>query len=342
MSIPVYKPTLKRRDMDAVLTCMVSDEIGPGSLAERFSKELSKYLNKRNGPALRSPAEALALALRCLELPAGSRVAMSALSPLYYLDALGMLGLVPLFLDVDESTAGISAQAVEQALKTEPGPDVWLVHAPFGIRPEMEAIFGHGAPVIEDISSIVVSCPDGEKDGEAAFSLVRTEYLDPVTTGGGAVLLSGGMKYRKLLKSLAEELPVETRMPDINAALGIVQLQHVEALHAQRAEIYDLLSQGLMKSKHRGFVSSGETEAVPTAFPVVIDSGMNEVRQYALKNGVQTENAFASTPFARLQTEEIGCPAAASLALRTILFPLYPSMGRKNTGLLIKILSTLP
>ena len=54
MSIPVYRPTLKRRDMDAVLTCMVSDEIGPGSLAEQFSKEVARFLNKekRRGYAL--------------------------------------------------------------------------------------------------------------------------------------------------------------------------------------------------------------------------------------------------------------------------------------------------
>ena len=340
MSIPVYKPTLKRRDMDAVLSCMVSDEIGPGSLAERFSREFSKFLNKKNGVALRSPVDALVLALRCLELPAGGRVAISALSPLYYLDALSEAGMEPIFVDVEESTASIAPDAVAAAIEQQPA--AWVVHAPFGIQPGMERVFESGAPVIEDVTSTVVSYDAGESEGEAAFSLVRTEYLDPITTGGGAVLLPGGMKQRRLLKPAAEELPLELWMPDINAALGIVQLQHALDLHGQRGEIYDLLSQGLMKSKHRGFSSASEAEVVPTAFPVVIDAGMNEVRQYALKNGVQTENAFAATPYARLQPEEIGCPVAASLALRTILFPLYPSMGRKNTELLVKILSTLP
>lgn len=340
MSIPVYKPTLKRRDMDAVLTCMVSDEIGPGSLAESFSKELARFLKKRNGAALRSPTEALALALRCLELPEGAKVAISALSPLYYLDALDLLGYTPCYVDVDELSGVMATDAVKLTLDIE--PDAWVVHAPFGIEADLELIYENEKPVIEDISSVVVARSRAEEVFPSAFSLIRTEYLDPITTGGGAVLLPGAMKYRKLLKPLLEELPIESRMPDINAALGLTQLQHAEALHDQRGEIYGVLAQGLMKSKHRGFSGPGEQQIVPTAFPVVIDAGMNEVRQYALKNGAQTENAFASSPYARLQPEEIGCPRAASLALRTILFPLYPSMGRKNTELLVKILSTLP
>jgi perosamine synthetase len=339
MSIPVYKPTLKRRDMDAVLTCMVSDEIGPGSLAERFSKELSRYLDKKLGIALRSPTEALSLALRSLDLPKGAGVAISALSPLYYLDALYNVGLQPLFIDVDESSACVSPEAVQRIAESTPA--AWIIHAPFGIRPDLEFISEQDAPLIEDITSVVAAL-ESEEQADAAFSLIRTEYMDPVTTGGGAVLLPGNMKFRRLLKPIEDELPTETRMPDINAALGLAQLQNAESMHEQRSEIYELLAQSLMKSKHHGFLPDSEKNVVPTAFPVVIDTGMNEVRQYALKNGIQTENAFASTPYARLQSEEIDCPVAASLALRTILFPLYPSMGRKNTELLVRILSTLP
>jgi len=325
--------------MDAVLTCMVSDEIGPGSLAERFSKELSRFLDKKLGIALRSPAEALGLALRSLDLPQGAKVAISALSPLYYLDALENQGLQPLFIDVDESSACVAPKAVQQAVDLNPA--AWIIHSPFGIRPDTELIQGEGAPLIEDLTSVVAAPEEGEQ-GDAAFTMVRTEYMDPITTGGGAVILPGSMKYRRLLKPLEEELPIETRMPDINAALGLAQMQNAESMHQQRSEIYELLSQALMKSKHHGFSPYSDKSVVPTAFPVVIDTGMNEVRQYALKNGVQTENAFAATPYARLQSEEIGCPVAASLALRTILFPLYPSMGRKNTELLVRILSTLP
>ncbi|WP_319417279.1 DegT/DnrJ/EryC1/StrS family aminotransferase [Marispirochaeta aestuarii] len=339
MSIPVYKPTLKRRDMDAVLTCMVSDEIGPGSLAEQFSKELSRYLNKKLGLALRSPTEALGLALRSLDLPQGASVAVSALSPLYYLDALENLGLQPLFIDVDESSACISPEGVRRTV--EQNPAAWIIHSPFGIRPDTEILREQGTPLIEDLTS-VVAAPEEDEQGAAAFTMIRTEYMDPITTGGGAVILPGSMKYRRLLKPLEDELPTETRMPDINAALGLAQMQNIESMHQQRSEIYEVLSQALMKSKHHGFSPDSEKSVVPTAFPVVIDTGMNEVRQYALKNGVQTENAFASTPYARLQSEEIDCPVAASLALRTILFPLYPSMGRKNTELLVRILSTLP
>ncbi len=341
MSIPVYRPTLKRRDMDAVLTCMVSDEIGPGSLADQFSKELSKYLNKKNGAAMRSPAEALAVLLKSLELPEGSRVAISALSPLFYLDALDMLRLTPVFVDVEESSACMSEAAIEKALEGEIA--AWVLHEPFGISVASDAVIESGLPIIRDVSSTAVSLREREDDGADAYTLIRTEYCDPITTGGGAVVLAGGVKYRRQIKPLLEELTMEMLMPDINAALGLVQVQTAEGLHSHRAEIYDLLAQGLMKSKHRSFSSgSGEEGVVPTAFPVVIDTGMNEVRQYALKNGVQTENAFASSPYARLQPEEIDCPVAASLALRTILFPLYPSMGRKNTELLVRVLSTLP
>ena len=43
-SIATFKPTIKRRDMDAVLNCLVSEEIGPGELSATLVKQLSSYL----------------------------------------------------------------------------------------------------------------------------------------------------------------------------------------------------------------------------------------------------------------------------------------------------------
>ena len=66
---------------------------------------------------------------------------------------------------------------------------------------------------------------------------------------------------------------------------------------------------------------------------------MNDVRKYARKKGVETLPAFAG----RMDTEaDIGCPCAKKLLMSTLLFPLYPTLGKKNVQLVSKVLSTLP
>ena len=341
MAIPVFKPSIKRKEMDAVLTTMVSDSIGPGPESDRFASETSKYYGHAGGIAVRTPLEALRLALRGLEIPEDSRVVISPLAPGWYGEVFADLSLVPVFADVDPDNGCVSLGSIGHRLDSK--VKAIVVHYPLGLVPDIAGITDLGLPVIEDISQSL-GANDGESlcGGFGRFTMVSTEADGIVTSGGGAVVTGKSKRDYGRLRSLIGEAADEIRMSDMNAVLGAVQLEHIERNLTARGEIAKLYQDAVMKTKHRMLVQRGDAENVHFSFPVLLEAGLKNVRQYASKKGGETLSAFENTVFQRYPDPEYPCPQADSLALRCLLFPLYPMLGKRNTESVIKVLSTLP
>jgi dTDP-4-amino-4,6-dideoxygalactose transaminase len=97
MKIEAYSPTIRRKEMDAVLTAMVDDRVGPGEGSRLLIQIAREHCEFDFALALRSPAIALYFALQALSLSDGDGVALSALSPRYYGQVLAELRLRPVF-----------------------------------------------------------------------------------------------------------------------------------------------------------------------------------------------------------------------------------------------------
>src|SRR5215469_13635931 len=100
MKIEVYSPTIRRKEMDAVLTAMVEEKIGPGERNRLLIQTAKEHLHFDYALALRSSAVALHLALKSLNVSPGQAVVISALSPRFFLQVIDDLRLTPLFCDV--------------------------------------------------------------------------------------------------------------------------------------------------------------------------------------------------------------------------------------------------
>ena len=148
--IQTYSTTIRRKEMDAVLTCMVDEKIGPGELNTRLIQQVKESIKCDGAVALRSPAIALKYALLALDIEHNSKVMISALAPSWQYQELINLGFEPMVLDVEETTGLVSAEIVQEA--TKEGGKVLILHETAGILPDIEAILELGIPVIEDIS----------------------------------------------------------------------------------------------------------------------------------------------------------------------------------------------
>ncbi len=179
---------------------------------------------------------------------------------------------------------------------------------------------------------------------DADYLLLPMESEGIATCGGGTLVLASDKKRLKNLNSAAEMLTPDAFLPDLNASLGIVQWREYPGFLESRDMVADLFRQALMKGKHRTLAGpeGDEARAVPYSFPVVLASNMNEVRRYARKKGIETEAAFADRAIAARPDLEDSCPVARSLMMSVLLFPLYPTLGKKNIQQIIKVLSTLP
>jgi len=366
MSIPVFRPTLRRRDFNGVLGCLVSDAIGPGPLSQELAAELARYLGVAGGLCTASYSTALQWALDCLELRPGDAVIVPALAPVSYAWALASRGLRLLVADVDPASGLLERSEVERLLPE--GPRALVLRYTLGFLPESEELFALGLPILEDISQAL-----GASQGEARCgSLGQASVLDLgpegiITAGGGAAVFCRDRRALKSLRDAAERAPRDFQLPDLNAALGLAQLKALDHFLKARRAIAEAFSQAASRSRQGTLSSPRDSGWVPFSFPVLVKDSLKQARQFALRKGVETHGAFLDSILAVEQaessaaSEEAGSrpeepqsearatadpgrssPKARDLAGRCLLFPLYPALGKRDAQLIAKVLASLP
>ena len=78
------------------------------------------------------------------------------------------------------------------------------------------------------------------------------------------------------------------------------------------------------------------------AFPLILESGMKDVKAYARRKEIAIESAFENTLAGSGIVPPEQCPEAYSLSLRTVLFPIYPRLAMADAGKVAKLIQTLP
>jgi dTDP-4-amino-4,6-dideoxygalactose transaminase len=364
MKIEVYSPTIRRKEMDAVLTALVEDKVGPGEHAQNLVKIAKERLQFDYSLALRSPAIALSLALRAFNLESGQGVVVSALSPRYYKQVIEDLGLVPVYADVMPSSACMGAETVEAARSRQDGPSarcIVLDHT-LGYVPDMAALLGLGLPLIDDRSrsygALAAERPLGPAAAaeaaaaevkpqpetpylSGALSILGLEEKDLLTAGGGALLYAMNRRDAGALRSYAE-LPREYGLPDMNAAMAVVQFREATRNLERRKEIAGIYARSGVRTRHKRFVQNDIYEYNNYAFSLILETGMKDVKAYARKKDIAVESALEDTLMGAGLVPAGLCPEAYSLSLRTALFPLYPRLSGPEAEKVSRLILTLP
>lgn len=349
MKIEVYSPTIKRKEMDAVLTAMVEEKIGPGDRNRLLIQTAKEYLHFDYALALRSPAVALYLALKALIDKAGQDackqshckqgVVISALSPRYYLQVLQDLQLTPLYCDVTYDFPCMNKDQIENIIvNKEEGMEVLAVilHHTLGFVPDTASITELGIPVIEDISQ---SYGTSNIQFHGIFCILGLEERDMLTSGGGALLFAMNRKEAALLRNFAG-IADEYCLPDINSALAVVQFKEVQRNIDRRRDIAEVFVQASLRTRHKRFIPVNDVEYCNYSFSLVLETGLKDVIAYAKKKEIILENAFGNTIAG---AGIIGnCPVSKSLVLRTVLFPMYPRLRLQDVERISRLIMTLP
>jgi dTDP-4-amino-4,6-dideoxygalactose transaminase len=342
MKIEVYSPTIRRKEMDAVLTAMVEEKIGPGERNRFLIQTAKEQLRFDYALALRSPAVALFLALKALNVNQGQSVIISALSPSYYLQVINDLQLTPVFCDVTYDFPCMSRESVENIIakrKDDTAVGAIVLHHTLGFVPDTANIAELGIPVIEDISqSYGTKAGDKEIGFNGALCILGLEERDMLTSGGGALIFAMNKKDGALLRNFTG-IADEYCLPDINAALAVVQFREFQKNVERRNEIAKVYSNASLRTRHKRFIPLSEEEN-NFSFSLVLETGLKDVIAYARKKEILLENAFEKT-IAGLSLCE-NCPVSNSLALRTVLFPMYPRLRSGDVERVSRLIMTLP
>lgn len=341
MHIPISRPSIKRSDMDSVLSCMVTDSIGPGVLSSRLVRLVAEYIGVAGGVAVREYPRAIKIVFEAMGLTKGDRILLSPLHPSVYAKVAREMDLEPVYVDVESGNGCISFEEVSKEDLT--AVKAIVSFAPLGFVPPVEQLLTTGVPLIEDLSQAIGANTANRRLGTfGSYTLISLEPDGIITSGGGVIILGKGRKEVNILQRIIESYQLEILLPDFNAALGITQIQSIERFLSKRKDIAQVFSQAILRTRHKPLLQLDEAENVYYSFPILIASGLKDVQAYCKKQGIETTLAFDHSILGAGLTQEKDFPISRALYLRCLLFPLYPSLTKTSIEHLQKVLTSLP
>ena len=344
MPVPVFRPFIKRKDMDAVLTSLVSDSVNTGAETEAFVNELLEIIDFEAGIGFREFPRGIQTAIRALDLPLESRIGISVLAPVMYEQAIRETGNVPVLIDCYTNNPCIDPNKLQELHAQQPLQAV-VIHTLLGFFPEMTAISALHVPVVIDATESFTGI-NNELIQSADILLIGLEANGILTAAGGVLVFGKSKAMGNLLGKVIERYPREVFLQDMNAALGRAQLRQLEYFMQRRSEISEILTRSAMRGRHHLLAQVGENPGVPYSFPLLIQSSVTDVQTFARKKNIEVIMAFAYSIIhnseGREDFEPRAFPNAYGFLLRCVLFPLYPGMSLKELELIEKVIASLP
>ncbi len=258
--IPISTPYITNEEIEAVAEVLRSNYIAYGPKAHQFEKMFAEYIGTKYARAVSNGTLGLMAAIKALGIGEGDEVITPAFSFIASANAVLYNNAKPIFADIDLSTYTIDPEDTLEKI-TPKTRAIILVHLyghPCDIKPFLDIASDHKLYIIEDASQAHGATYNGKKVGSfgdiAVFSLYATKNM---TTGEGGIIVTNDEEIDRRIKLIMDhgqiskynhiELGYNLRMPDILAAIGIVQLKRLDMLNEVRRKNAEFLTRNLNK-----------------------------------------------------------------------------------------------
>ena len=262
-SVPLSVPDLRGREEEYLAECVADNWVSSaGPAIDQFAARVAALCERRHGIPTVNGTAALHLALIAAGVRPGDLVAVPDFTFAASANAICHAGGTPYFIDVDEASWTLDPVLLAEALKRAPKRvgAVMPVHA-LGHPADMDRIAdaADGIPVIADAAGALGSTYGGRPAagfGDCAVLSFNGNKI--MTTGGGGMVLTDREDWADRLRSLSsqsrsgerysyEEVGFNYRMTNVNAAIGLAQLERFDEMLAARRTIagrYDAALRG--------------------------------------------------------------------------------------------------
>ncbi|WP_420335136.1 UDP-4-amino-4,6-dideoxy-N-acetyl-beta-L-altrosamine transaminase [Roseibium sp.] len=379
--LPYGRQSVDDDDIAAVVSVLKSDFLTQGPVVPAFENAVAKKVDAGFGVAANSATSALHVAVQSLGVGPGDRVWTSPITFVASANCARYCGADVDFVDIDPDTFNMSADALEHKLKdAERNSTLPKVIVPVhmcGQSPDMQRIAGlaktYGIKVVEDASHAIGARYLNEPVGRCKFSDITVFSFHPVkiiTSGEGGLAVTNDPSLAEKMSRLRShgitrdaekmtkpadgpwyyqqlELGFNYRMTELQAALGISQLEKLDHFVARRHELARRYDERL--------------EALPLVRPHQHEDSFSAFHLYVVR--LQTDDAdLHRTVFEKLREQGIGVnlhyipvhlqpyyealgfrhgdyPEAERYYRQAITLPLFPGMSEQDQDDVIRVLT---
>lgn len=317
-----------------------------GSRVAAFEERFSAWCGARHGIGVNSGTDALFLALKALGIEAGDEVLTVANTAVPTVAAIRAAGAMPRFVDIEESTMLMDAQALERQLS--PRSRVLLPVHLYGQAVEMAPLLAlaerHGLAILEDCAQAAGATYRGQRVGSfgaiGAFSFYPTKVLGGFGDGGMAVT-SDEVLHEKLRRLrfygmqggyYAEEEGYNSRLDEVQAALLDLQLDGFADDVERRRRLAALYDQGLAGIDELVTPSIGSDRDHLYYLYTIRTAQRDRLQAHLAELGIETRINYP-TPvhlmrgYACLGYRRGDLPVTERLAGEILSLPIYPALS---------------
>ncbi len=361
--LPLNRPSITEREIEAVVKCLKSGWITTGPLCKEFEDRFSKMTGAPSAVSLASATAGMHLLLLAMDLHPGDEIITPSLTFASTVNMISMCGAIPVFSEIEYGTLNIDPDLVERHItkKTRAIIPVHFAGAPVNMDKLHELAKAHNLIIIEDAAHAVGTFYRGIHAGgfenPAIFSF---HPIKNITTGEGGMITLYNKEIEKQLRLLrfhgierdawkrygkggTPEYDVQMpgfkyNLTDIQAALGLAQLERLHELNGKRAQLAELYFKGLED------VQGIELPQIPEyphthAWHLFIikvnalgrDIFMQRLSDYNIGYGIHFPAAHLLTYFRNRFGHPNGLlPITEKVAPNILSLPLFPSMEERD------------
>lgn len=347
--IPAAQPIIGDDEREAVDRVLRSGMLAQGPEVKAFEDEFSAYVAGSHCIAVNSGTSALHMSFVAAGIRQGDEVIVPSFSFAATANAVRLAGATPVFADIEDQHFNLDPKAVEAAItsRTRAIMPVHLYGHPAAMTELMAICQRHNLLLFEDAAQAHAAALNGTPVGAfgvaASFSFYPTKNM---TSGEGGMVTTSCSHIARQLRLLRnqgmerryenEVIGFNTRMTDIHAAIGRVQLTKLNGWTAQRQANAAFLNANL-KGVVTPPVASGATHVYHQYTVRIVDHNRDAFSEELSKRGVGS-GVYYPTPIHRLPSFglNIDLPNTERVAQQCLSLPVHPSLSQKDLETIVE------
>ncbi len=351
--IPIAEPSITEHEIAYVLAAVKSGWVSSlGQYLADFEAAFARYIGTKYAVSTVNGTAGLHLALSALGIGPGDEVIVPDLTFVATANAVTYTGALPVFADIDAGTWCLDPMSVRE--RVSPRTKAIIPVHLYGHPADMDAVHAIAAEfslrVVEDAAEAHGAEYKGRKVGGIGDLGVFSFYGNKIiTTGEGGMLTTNDAALYERTRYLRDhamskekrywhtEIGYNYRMTNIQAALGLAQLERIDELLCKRSQILKWYRE-LLGSAHEISLNPSMPWAAPACWMVCALLGeggavrRDRVCATLREKGVDTRPFFHPLSSLPMYGGSLGRPRARDIASRGFNLPSSPSLSHEDVA----------